>query len=1016
MDYNKFTIEWIRSQLERMETPEQTKKRQFKEKADYLIAKYEHEQFKENIRLCKIMLDDIKEKENLGVNNEDTDESLVKDNITNKDKEIDNGYSVNQQEREIKILLDTKTYGRKPSKDIVEQTFISDGVEKNIYEPGMVNIRLVKNQVSIRVNELIKEIIEGKSFTLAAFKEGDDGKIHRTKACWESQDLLALDFDDGITPEQFLDRSKQLNLMPTFVYTSFNDTPELRKFRAVYVLKERLYDYRDANTCTLALMELFKECDKACKDPSRLYYGGRNIIYKDITQVIDPHEILDAYCNSLFLSEDNSNYKRNIRTFCSKVALNLENGLPKKNVVNIPDSISIYRGRDISDKNYFNYASSEEEVRMNSVNVDEKNGKKVIYSIKDEKVKRKVHKDIKINEIRCPLWRMFLSGLIYPFDDEFMHICLNLFFIEGGERAIRKAVDNMPIASDEVKRLYKQKIGYFKSRYLNISRCKSYCPKFNGKRKRDEMDALELAKVLNDECNNEGYTILDTIVNRRGNIRVTEGIELITVEEAREKLNKVFTDVLLDYDPEAIHVIKADPGIGKTEAIRNIGNFSKTVIAYSNHKLGSEISERLAIKDAIHLKDVDITDKRILEECSHYLNIGYYKESYNILKRYKEMLLNKEYENNIDQELALEEVNKVDEFLSNLQDLRITTKPILCTHSKMLNLNNKNVDTYIIDEDIVPTLCPTIKLDFHRIMVLEQMAMASDNKLLINGLRVLKGCITSAIENTSVVIKVPTIHYDKKEVVKFIAANAGYLQENIIDMLSLKFIMCDSKGHVVGIIKRNLPKGKIIIMSATANETIYKELFKDRNVVFHRVDHIKPKGNLVLHYGGYSRSYFNKSIDKVIKRVKEETEGIKNIITFKKYKHHFEKEGFNVIATYGACTGIDKYNGQDLIVAGTPHCNDSYYKLMAALIRADAQVVATPEYQNVKRNGFEFYINTFNAEIEDSDSELLREIQYYYIESELAQAVGRARLISNDATVHYFASYPLVGSKLAHAI
>ena len=106
------------------------------------------------------------------------------------------------------------------------------------------------------------------------------------------------------------------------------------------------------------------------------------------------------------------------------------------------------------------------------------------------------------------------------------------------------------------------------------------------------------------------------------------------------------------------------------------------------------------------------------------------------------------------------------------------------------------------------------------------------------------------------------------------------------------------------------------------------------------------------------------------------------------------------------------YNGQDLIVAGTPHCNDSYYKLMAALLKEDVQTISSYEYQNVKRNGFEFYINTFNIDTENSDAELLREIQYYYIETELVQAVGRARIISNDVTVHYFSCYPLIGSKL----
>lgn len=694
MNIMGLNTEWIRSALESMESPEQTKKREFKENTDCLIAKYECEQIKQNLRLCEIMLADIEGEEEFVVSNENTDGSLVQDvQIDNKA----NGAFANQSEREIKLLLDTKTYGRKPSNYIVEKIINSDGAEKHIYEPSMVNIRLVNNQVSITPRELIDEIIKGKSFTLAAFKSGDDGKIHRTKACWESQDLLALDFDDGITPEEFLDRSKQLKLMPTFVYSSFSDTQEIRKFRAVYVFKERLYDYRDANTCTLALMEMFKKCDKACKDTSRMYYGGRETIYVDDTRTIDPYEIMDSYCYSLFMEADNSNYKRNIRAFCSKVALNLENGLPKKSVGNVYDSISIYRGNHFYDKIYFDYAISEDEVRLNCINNQDYNKKVVKYCVNDQKVKRKLNQNINPNEVKCPLWRMFLNGDIYPFDDEFMHICLNILSIKGGEKVIKKAIDNMPMATEAIKKLYKQKIGYYKSKYLNLSRCEGYCPKFNSERKRVEMDALELNKVLKSECNNGVYTMIDSVSNRRGNIRIIDEIELVTVEEAREELNKVFTEVLLDNDQDTIHVIKADAGVGKTEAIKSIDNFNKTVIAYSNHKLGSEISERLSIEDAIYLKYIDITDKSILDECNYYLNIGYYKESYNTLKRYVNMISSKAYENDIDKELAIEEVNRINEFLSNLQEFRITTKPILCTHSKMLNLNNNKVHTYIVD-------------------------------------------------------------------------------------------------------------------------------------------------------------------------------------------------------------------------------------------------------------------------------------------------------------------------------
>ena len=91
------------------------------------------------------------------------------------------------------------------------------------------------------------------------------------------------------------------------------------------------------------------------------------------------------------------------------------------------NSISIYKDSHISDKNFFDYVSSEEEVRQNCINIEVDNKKAKRYSIKDTKIKRKIIKNIGLKEVKCPFWRMFLNGDIYPFDDEFMHICLNVY-------------------------------------------------------------------------------------------------------------------------------------------------------------------------------------------------------------------------------------------------------------------------------------------------------------------------------------------------------------------------------------------------------------------------------------------------------------------------------------------------------------------------------------------------------------------------------------------------------------
>jgi len=57
-------------------------------------------------------------------------------------------------------------------------------------------------------------------------------------------------------------------------------------------------------------------------------------------------------------------------------------------------------------------------------------------------------------------------------------------------------------------------------------------------------------------------------------------------------------------------------------------------------------------------------------------------------------------------------------------------------------------------------------------------------------------------------------------------------------------------------------------------------------------------------------------------------------------------------------------------------------------------------YQKVIYNGFEFKFNCFN-------NENLRIIQFSYIESDLIQAVGRARTLRTKAKVDLYSNYPL---------
>ena len=55
--------------------------------------------------------------------------------------------------------------------------------------------------------------------------------------------------------------------------------------------------------------------------------------------------------------------------------------------------------------------------------------------------------------------------------------------------------------------------------------------------------------------------------------------------------------------------------------------------------------------------------------------------------------------------------------------------------------------------------------------------------------------------------------------------------------------------------------------------------------------------------------------------------------------------------------------------------------------------------RKIKRNGYSFSIMTYS-------NEEMQNLQLFFIESELEQAIGRARLLNEECTVYVFSNYP----------
>ena len=156
----------------------------------------------------------------------------------------------------VEVLLDNKEYKQKP---------VGDEIAK-------LNSRLINCEVSLTINQLAQELVRGKTFVPATFKRINN-VVKRSKKHWKSQEIIALDFDEGMTLEQAQEDSFFKN-NAAFLYTTFSHCEQYHKFRVVFVLNKNITNYYEFEKVIEKLLKLYPNADKACKDGSRLFFGG----------------------------------------------------------------------------------------------------------------------------------------------------------------------------------------------------------------------------------------------------------------------------------------------------------------------------------------------------------------------------------------------------------------------------------------------------------------------------------------------------------------------------------------------------------------------------------------------------------------------------------------------------------------------------------------------------------------------------------------------------------------------
>lgn len=466
--------------------------------------------------------------------------------------------------------------------------------------------------------------------------------------------------------------------------------------------------------------------------------------------------------------------------------------------------------------------------------------------------------------------------------------------------------------------------------------------------------------------------------------------EFVSLEEAVDDLEHYLKKAIESKDT-SIHVIKAQVGIGKTHAyIKSMARLKhlRFLIALSTNLLKNEVGDRVVDEGVDMFKTPSLHEIKPEVPIKHwdYIEMQYKRGQYRKVHPY------------IKRVLAKENIPCLRRYMEQ-RDLYLEAKGnIITTHKKLLHMDEESLrcfDVILVDEDIV---LKSIMPNHTAIPVseLKKLAKKTTNIHLVQKIKDLLKCIRTQRFFTLDGFEVDQDDLDKKlnvdiDIPAFCSAThfcyrdkskEKNLKEDEIVFMNPVFL----KDNV-----------KYIIVSATADESVYRDVFGDR-VKFYECRTARYKGVLNQYVG---KSFSRVSIDNspgIFKQIIEKT-GIKNIITFMKYA---------LGPLYiGNVEGSNIFEAQDLNVVATPYEAEFIYKLFLFSLDVEFDIDDEMEVQTVARNGYLFQMNTYH-------DEKLRNLQLWMIESQLEQAVGRARLLRHDCVVNLFSNYPLRQAKILH--
>lgn len=471
-------------------------------------------------------------------------------------------------------------------------------------------------------------------------------------------------------------------------------------------------------------------------------------------------------------------------------------------------------------------------------------------------------------------------------------------------------------------------------------------------------------------------------------IRLRED-EYCTLSEAESDLYNSFVSALESND-EGIHIIKAQTSLGKTKMIIDYIKQNpdmKFIIAVPTHKLKNQIysdAKAAGITDICNTPDIKEypISVKIMEQVENLYQIGAGVKVVPFLNDIKNRM----------RETDSDYIN-ISMYLTECGKLRSYDGNIITSHSRFLFMNSEQYKNHhvIIDEDIMRTLLGT-----EMISIVELENIKDKLKLpahIVSKIDFLCSCKYEH-EKTKY-IKCERIA--EFEDVSDEITDIDKVSCNLYGLIRAEYFAVDDY-FVHFLDERYLPRRKLIIMSATIDDELYRRVYLYRDIFFYNCRKAKYLGK-VIQYTDYSYSRYSfEENENLISELKNKLDD-QVIITLKCIENEFKTKYH-----FGNVEGLNDNKGKNIAVIGLPNLNEVVYGLYGMRMGADVSDIHMC-CRRIQYGNCDFRLNTF-------ENLIIRRIQLWLLSSQLEQAVGRARLLRERCTVTVFSGFPVEQSEL----